>query len=305
MLMMESAYAKPRMRRKPKKTNKAPCEDSAVEFTQCMRSDLMARSRELLRISPTRARRLLKTRLEQLCEHLALSDAGMECADIGWLLFELGLICDRFGIQYPVNAGSIPNPEGVTLLAVEFHPPPSIGGGVIRQIASGSAGKMPSAFQAKRYRMEKALKENALRYLRQWKIEAEVIEFRRASVNRDTLLDHVEGALDWILHDAMVRLYGQPVKPVRDGQRPSYSMADLREKTGFSSSSIRMYGQRAGVQWPGKGRKNHRFSLDEALAILREIQARAGDKRIKEKCRVAIHSLIGEAEASRALDANG
>ena len=70
---------------------------------------------------------------------------------------------------------------------------------------------------------------------------------------------------------------------VRDRDSISYSMAQMREKTGLSNATIGRYAERADVAKPGRGKKDFRFPLQDAIRVLEAILVGSVEKKTREK----------------------
>jgi hypothetical protein len=69
---------------------------------------------------------------------------------------------------------------------------------------------------------------------------------------------------------------------------PTLPVATLLEWTNLSHTALNKYAQLAGVQTPGRGQRNFRYTWTDARRILETVIANASDRRIRDKCRAAL-----------------
>lgn len=78
----------------------------------------------------------------------------------------------------------------------------------------------------------------------------------------------------------------------QDGSKvDAFTSAALRKMTGLQKTALGKYRKAAGVDAPGRGQRNHRYTLDEARKILAKVEEDSTEDRIKQKCRAALDDL--------------
>ncbi len=70
-----------------------------------------------------------------------------------------------------------------------------------------------------------------------------------------------------------------------------YTVAAVREMTGFGSTTVAKYAKMANVVTPGRGQRNFRYSLKDVRAILEVIIDRTSEKKVSTQCRAALQDL--------------
>jgi hypothetical protein len=68
-------------------------------------------------------------------------------------------------------------------------------------------------------------------------------------------------------------------------------VADLREMTGLKNDALNRYAQAAGVETPGRGKRNFRYSLADVPRILNEIISRSNEVGLVKRCKTALKHL--------------
>lgn len=114
--------------------------------------------------------------------------------------------------------------------------------------------------------------------------------------------EHLDGVPAW--EKAEAEAAGQVVETVRavlgeiEGRRggavasaAGITVAELRELVGASETTMRKYTQWAGVQLPGPGRKDHRFTEAEAKKVLTLCAKELSDKKLRERCQQSLLTL--------------
>jgi hypothetical protein len=79
--------------------------------------------------------------------------------------------------------------------------------------------------------------------------------------------------------------------PKSNGSERTYSVADLREMTGLKNDALNRYAQAAGVETPGRGKRNFRYSLADVPRILNEIISRSNEVGLVKRCKTALKHL--------------
>lgn len=68
----------------------------------------------------------------------------------------------------------------------------------------------------------------------------------------------------------------------------TFTVATLLEWTNLSHTALNKSAKLAGVQTPGRGERNFRYTWADARKILETVIANASDRRIRDKCRAAL-----------------
>ncbi|MBP7933823.1 MAG: hypothetical protein KA354_04160 [Phycisphaerae bacterium] len=71
----------------------------------------------------------------------------------------------------------------------------------------------------------------------------------------------------------------------------TYTVAALREMTELTSATLNQYAKAAGVQTPGVGQRNFRYSEPDVRRILETIIEMSSETTVRERCRAALESL--------------
>jgi hypothetical protein len=132
--------------------------------------------------------------------------------------------------------------------------------------------------------------------LEDWEHLARIIEMPFDTIRSGdyTLRDVYVMALAWLDRQKILRGLASTVGASADrGGRKSertFTVAALLEWSDLSNTALNKYAKLAGVRTPRRGQRNFRYSWADARKILETIIAEASDRRIRDKCRVALQN---------------
>jgi hypothetical protein len=72
---------------------------------------------------------------------------------------------------------------------------------------------------------------------------------------------------------------------------PAYTVAAVLEMAGLSDTTLSKYAKLARVDTPKRGKRNHRYTIDEVRRILQTIIDQSSDRAMKDRCREALNRL--------------
>lgn len=84
-----------------------------------------------------------------------------------------------------------------------------------------------------------------------------------------------------------------------DDEDPGLSPLDLRTLLGVSKNTLNAYARKAGVRTPGKGERNHRYPLADAVRILEQFKTYFPNSVIKDKAAAAMENPAAALENLR------
>jgi hypothetical protein len=70
-----------------------------------------------------------------------------------------------------------------------------------------------------------------------------------------------------------------------------FTIVRLREMTGLENDALNKYGKLAGVQTPGRGKRNHTYTREQTMLILQKIVETCSTNSTRDRCWEALESL--------------
>jgi hypothetical protein len=68
----------------------------------------------------------------------------------------------------------------------------------------------------------------------------------------------------------------------------SFSPCELRQLIGVSANRLNIYAKAAGVKTPGRGKKNFRYTREDAITVLKHVRKTATEDTVREQCIAAL-----------------
>jgi hypothetical protein len=82
-----------------------------------------------------------------------------------------------------------------------------------------------------------------------------------------------------------------PARTAKPDIPSTYTVAAVREMTRLSNTALNRYTRRAKVATPGRGKRNHRYSIEDVRKILQTIIDSSSERKLLSECRKALQNL--------------